>query len=272
VQYNYTDGISPLETPMYDPDRLRKLIERLGKPAHGLVDRQLTYWHKRSDPFPHASRVCKNLGSRPPEAVTVTLADMGEEGWACHDCSIDPPDDGLGAVIEAFEEMEGLSDEFVAFRSIEEQLEPLDALHHAYRFAVTGLQYARRYRSTMFQAYSQGLAAGYLHHLATVRTGSSRSPRKPASGDRRVAVDVDWIMDEPDVAALDELDRLVLKQGQPIPAEPFQAILTVAPALLGRTHRCRVRDLGAVDSRTDPKRRNSAKGSKTDRTQDSRSA
>jgi hypothetical protein len=170
--------------------------------------------------------------------------DMSDEGWACHDCSLDPPDGVLVRELEAFEAIEQLSDEFVTFRSRDGVHDRIVQLHRSYQFAVWGSQFARWNRRSILEKYAAGQAAGYLHYLQTVRQSRGRAALAISDRMRHVVVDAEWVVESTAPSDFDAVDRLVLERGTPRANNPTESELAIPASMLAGSYHGAVRDLG----------------------------
>lgn len=232
---------------IYDPERLRRLVRRAGPTAEYLLDRPLTYWHAKSNPFPHAERECPILGrSRSPIADTYTLRNQ-DEGWCCHDCSIDPPDEELVLLMERFNELRALEADFSEMRLNENQM-PLDVRTlEYYRDADWAYHLERHNAGTPLAVLSTQLADGCLHQLQTAQGVLRRKhPRRfgqPGERLRNIVVD-NRVARAETLDDLDQVDWYILYNSAPCRGRTTELRLTVPTSLMVSSRL--LHDLGAT--------------------------
>jgi hypothetical protein len=232
---------------MYDPKRLRILIERVGPPAHSLADIPLQYWQPKSNPFPHADRDCKSLRTKAPVATRYTLRDMTSEGWCCHDCGIDPPDPDLCRLLQLFEELESLCDDVAGVRTTTDLDNPT-RVYRAYRHLVEATAVAQYSCRTVLEQYAQNVADGCARDLTAYRQEWGRNTLRNADRDlRRVAVSADGVLYGDGEDAFTALDWLILERGTPRRTNASEAELVLPMSMVMSGRYSHVVDLGVAE-------------------------
>jgi len=241
---------------MYDPKRLRLLIERVGPPAHSLADIPLRYWQPKSNPFPHADRDCKYLRTKTPVAAIYTLSDMTSEGWCCHECGVEPPNRDLVKLLELFEEIEALCDVVIVLRTSTSLDDPVTRVHHAYRHVVKAMSLARHSYPTVLRQYAQNVVDGCVRDLADCRRAWGRNTLDARSKDlRRVAADARGVIYSDTEKAFSDLDWMILERGSPRRGDLTEAELIVPTSLVTAGRYRELVDLGVAAAPIDKARR-----------------
>lgn len=239
---------------MYDPERLRRMVQKAGPKARPLLDQPLTYWHAKTDDFPHADRDCRHLArSRSPVAEPYALRDK-EEGWCCHDCAIDPPDEKLVRLLEAFDDLGAMVGDFMNFRSVEHQLEIAERAFEAYYFSARAMEQQERHRHNALADYASEIADGCLAELKLAQADLRRlTPRRfgQPHGELRDIVVADELREAEGLHELDAVDWFMLYHAQPRRQAGQEVRLTVPISLLDGLSRS-VRDLGSMGREPGP--------------------
>ncbi len=237
---------------MHRTERIARLLQRVPATSDFVLNAQLTYWRAKTNPLLHSDRSCDHLRRASPTPKVVRLTELTSHEF-CLDCTEDGPNRDLADLLYYFERAELIESELAALHAAHDGPPPTSGVMAAYRHYLAALKlrpapavlgdYATEVELACWRVLegfreeaaedaqagpswhrrrpSQAQLLTWLENIGDPAGAAKRTPHRLVTVSP-VTFEVD---DELDELSLGELERAVLADGVPLPAQPEMALL-----------------------------------------------